>query len=100
MKLIYCPECDDVITIAHEKTLCGCGASWGWFTGAFLNGSQAEFGGEAIPLGFDNVGFERALMRSRKTKGKQSEPFIAFVIEADCPTFKKAPSTACAGTGG
>lgn len=91
MKLIYCPTCNDVKRLKFGKTLCDCGASWGWCRGPLLTAPPVEFGGDAIPLGIDGVGFERALMRSQETKGKQSEPFIAFVIEADCPTFKKAP---------
>lgn len=48
---------------------------------------NAEFKGPAIPLGFHNTYFFNALKNQpKKDWGKE---FTAFVIEKNCPTFKK-----------
>ena len=59
MKLIYCPECQDLITvhIADEPRKCECGKSWG----RYLDRKVADFGGMAIPVGINNNSFQACL---------------------------------------
>ena len=78
MKLIFCPNCDDVIRLKKSIRTCTCVRSWGMY---LEDGLHAKIGGDAIPLGFNNMDFVRAL-------GEGGE-FIAFVIELPCATIEK-----------
>ena len=49
------------------------------------DGLNAEIGGRAIPLGFDNGSFVRAL--SDRPKEGLGRRFEAFVIAEQCPTI-------------
>jgi hypothetical protein len=61
MKLLYCPECDDLIKLPLSNMLgdethyrcCFCGESWG----RYIDVENAEYGGKAIPFGIDNNSF-------------------------------------------
>lgn len=88
MKLIYCPDCEDVRKI-HSKTLgvqCRCGKSWGYYE---ADGIHARYGGSAIPLGIGNGSFVLAVQEWMHNS-KHPKAFVAFVIEGDCPTFERA----------
>lgn len=87
MKLIFCEKCKDVVAIRPQKRSCFCGASWG----QYLNSLDAVFGGESIPLGFANSSFLEAL-RDQPTTGSGAV-FMAFVIEKNCPTFRRDAET-------
>lgn len=82
MKLIYCPECQDVQKLQHFKRECWCGQSWG----RYVDDLNAEIGGKAIPLGFANSTFAHALKYRCKTD--VGSRFVAFVIEEECPTIR------------
>ena len=83
MKLIYCKKCHDVVSMRYQERSCFCGKS----KGKYLDNLNAEFSGPVIPLGFHNKYFHEALKNQPDANwGKQ---FTAFVIEKDCPTFKK-----------
>lgn len=89
MKLIYCPKCQDVRKLDYKPVVCNCGASRGWY---HSDGLHADITGEAIPLGFDNFSFRRALVRKaedRWGKDGQGAVFEAFVIPKDCSTVTK-----------
>ena len=75
MKLILCPECQDVVKLIMEETRsCKCGRS----SGKYLDPLYAEISGKAIPLGFDNGMLRNAVVNRRKAgKGVR---FDAFVI--------------------
>lgn len=83
MKLIFCPECQDVRKIDHTKVVCFCGAS----SGKYIDDINAVISGSAIPLGFDNYAFAKALIR-RPTEG-MGRRFQAFVIPKICPTIEE-----------
>lgn len=85
MKLIYCGNCGDVLSITTEEIrTCSCGHSSGMYT----DNLNAWYKGEkCIPLGFNNGSFNRALANQPETDWGQE--FSAFVIEKDCKTFKK-----------
>jgi len=46
MKLIFCPECQDVVVLSAELKACKCRAAWGR-----LNGDVIEINSHAIPIG-------------------------------------------------
>jgi len=82
MKLIFCPECHDVRSLAKALRICSCGESWG----RYHNEIDARVGGKAVPLGFANGSFVRALA-NRPVDGL-GERFEAFVIPHQCPTVR------------
>jgi hypothetical protein len=86
MKLIFCQKCQDVVKLqAEESRTCLCGESWGRYKNDGLN---AVYGGEAVPLGFDNPTLAEALQNQPKEgRGRR---FEAFVIAEECDTFKES----------
>ncbi|MCP4424429.1 MAG: hypothetical protein GY803_08065 [Chloroflexi bacterium] len=86
MKLVYCPECHDVLKLLTDQTrYCDCGRAWG----SYVDYLNAEIGGTAVPLGFDNGSLALALAeRPRSGMGKM---FAAFVIPVEYDTVKAEP---------
>jgi len=87
MKLIYCPECRDVVALIFEERRCLCGRSFGFYKPDCIN---AVTGGEAIAIGFDNHSFEEALS-SRLEFGDVRE-FTAFVVPRVWRSIKHLPN--------
>ena len=85
MKLIFCPECEDVLKLLRYERTCHCKLSGG----AYLDGLRAAIWGKAVPLGFANGSFVRAL--GRQPEHGPGERFDAFVIEKHCPTITVVP---------
>lgn len=83
MKLIFCPECHDVVKLARDWRNCECRASGG----QYKNDLDAVYTAPAIPLGFANSTLVKAI-ENQPDEGK-GECFEAFVIPKSCPTFKK-----------
>ena len=83
MKLIFCKECHDIFRLINEKRFCKCGKSWGNYT----DDINAEIGGLAVPIGFENSSFVKAF-KNRPKEGLGSR-FDAFVIPEKCPTIKE-----------
>jgi len=84
MKLIFCKECTDVVRLKTSKIkYCDCGQSYGMYTDEL----NAWYQGPCVPLGFANSTFLRALQN--QPESGWGENFDAFVIEKDCPTFRK-----------
>lgn len=95
MKLIFCPKCQDVKKLQLEITTCRCNNSWG----KYLDGINAEIGGDAIPIGISNSSLAEAIVketeykesvvpyyRPLRTKGFE---FTAFIIPKNCESVKK-----------
>jgi len=83
MKLIYCRECGDVISLTSKEQSCRCGKA----RGAYTDTRNAWYSGKAVPLGFDNPDFF-ATIDNQPTQG-MSKFFNAFVVPENCATFKK-----------
>lgn len=83
MKLIFCPECEDVVRLQEVDRQCRCGKSGGKYTDII----NAEIWGKAIPIGFNNSSFVAALLK-RPDEGMGSR-FEAFVIPHKCASVKK-----------
>lgn len=84
MKLIFCPECQDVLKLDFGEVWCSCEASSGWYENDGLN---AVYCGSAIPLGFANGSLVKAI-ENQPDEG-MGKCFVAFVIPKSCPTFRK-----------
>ncbi len=81
MKLILCPHCQDVKKLQFRKTSCQCKKSYG----KYLDEVNAEIGGDAIPIGFDNGTLANAIINQPKQGlGYQ---FNAFVIPKQCKSI-------------
>ena len=85
MKLIFCPKCQDMVKLLHDKRYCSCKASWGWYE---KDGRNAVIGGEAIPIGIDNSQFVPALKEADDTKDR-SHYFGAWVFGSLPDTIKR-----------
>jgi len=81
MKLIYCPQCHDVVKLDFMERTCECRASYGYYE----DDLNAIYGGSAVPLGFANSSLVKAV-KNQPDKG-MGENFEAFVIPKSCPTF-------------
>jgi len=89
MKLIVCSLCRDARALrpAH-RAACACGQSWGMYS---EDGVKAEYGGLAIPVEICSESLALAMRRRRKD---DHYPWgvLAYLVEADCPTFRKGDS--------
>jgi hypothetical protein len=52
--------------------------------GQYLDGSNAEISGKAVPIGIDNRSFTKAL-KGQMDRGR----FVSFVIDEPCETVKR-----------
>ena len=86
MKLIYCPECRDMVLLIFEERSCQCGKSFGYYK---PDGHNAVTGGTAIVIGFDNQSFENAL--SSRLDYDDTRPFIAYVMPRVYHSVKHYP---------
>jgi len=69
MKLIYCPDCRDMIKLRKlEFRHCACGHSWGYY---FEDDLTAEIGGSAAPVAIENDELREAVLR-RPREGRGS----------------------------
>lgn len=83
MKLIFCPECRDIVKLVTDKwRTCDCGKSGGRYLDDDL---EAVYEGRAVPLGIDGPSFASAIKNSDAVL---SENFEAFVIATNCSTFQ------------
>ncbi len=82
MKLIFCPECSDVVKGSCKPRECACGASGI----QYLDDLRAFYWGEAVPLGFCNSALLEAVEKQPATG--EGQHFTAFVIPKECATFK------------
>jgi hypothetical protein len=85
MKLIFCTECHDIVSLKSDWRHCDCGLSCGKYEDDGLN---AVVSGPCIPLGFANQSLMWAI-RKRPETGLGSR-FEAFVIPKVCPTVREA----------
>jgi len=92
MKLIFCPHCQDVRKLDYKEVRCKCERSSGWYKSDGLN---AIIAGSAIPVGFHNASFSRAL-HSRPVSGPGAR-FEAFVIPVECPTIERLQESNLSG---
>lgn len=76
VKLIFCPECQDVKALHRYKmTVCDCTKSSGWY----IDDLNAQVNQHAIILGINNSSFGTAL-RMHKANRKLNNRFESFFI--------------------
>jgi hypothetical protein len=86
MKLIYCTECRDLVSLTlGTPRKCQCLHAGGHYTDPL----HAVYWGTALPVGLDNRSFLEAV--KRQPRAGMGEPFNAFIIPRKCPTFQFLP---------
>lgn len=56
MKLLMCMDCMDIFNLTHTEKNCGCGKT----KGRYVDNLNAEYSGNAQPIGFANGSFRTA----------------------------------------
>lgn len=83
MKLLLCLKCSHIFNLDFKERICDCSAT----KGKYINQQTAIYHGEhAVPLGFANDSFLKAIKNQPKSAGL-GEEFLAFVIPKESPTF-------------
>ena len=76
MKLLFCPECSDVIKLSYKKRFCFCKKSYGYIKDEITGVCDVAYiNSVGMPLAIDNNDLVRAF-NSRKTEDS------AWVIKA------------------
>lgn len=92
MKLLFCPNCQDVVKLkVQEMRFCACREC----SGIYLDVLNAEYYGKAIPLGFANNTLVEALKKRDKAINDGTEhnaskgiAFTAFIIPSQSSSIK------------
>lgn len=84
MKLLFCKACQDVFRLIDTERVCRCGAT----RGRYVDELNAVYTGtDAVPIGFANSSFVRAVRAQPIEDSRGGERFDAFVIPVECATF-------------
>ena len=82
MKLLFCNTCRDIVKLSRTTRTCQCGATGGHYR---EDGVNAIYYGPAIPLGFANSEFNKAL--DSQPEFGDGYRYTSFVIPKVCPTM-------------
>lgn len=85
MKLIFCPQCEDIVKLRFSWTYCECKDSYGMYQN---DGINAIIGGRAISLGIANSSLVKSLRKYNDWKDEMGIPLEAFIIPKNCKTIK------------
>lgn len=86
MKLIYCPECRDIVKLRWDGIrFCVCRESWG----EYINYQDAQIGGVAIPISIVDASLADAICGRPEIDPGYGRRFDAFVIPRNCPTVEE-----------
>ena len=93
MKLHMCLECMDVFSLSHKEKVCGCGNT----KGRYIDNLNAEYSGNAQPIGFANGSFRQSFQLQKiedKTPKRKNEcckgvEFTAFFIPKSATSLTK-----------
>ncbi len=88
MKLLFCPDCQDVRKLAKEPeiTTCDCGSSWGFYKD---DGHNAVIGA-GLAIGLDNNSVAFAIKERLNGNGK-SVYLSAWLMATDHKTIEYGP---------
>jgi predicted nucleic acid-binding Zn-ribbon protein len=93
MKLLACIDCGDIFNLTSKEKSCSCGKT----KGRYINDIDAEYEGNAQPIGFSNPSFRTSLIIQRQ-EDKMPKPknecckgveFTAFFIPKAATTLTK-----------
>jgi|GEM_PF-6287036 hypothetical protein len=85
MILIFCPECDDIVSLTdREMRYCKCKKSGGMY----VNEVRAEIEGKAVPL---EVDIDHIKIECKRIKKSAPFSFWAFIPPDDSPFVYKQP---------
>jgi hypothetical protein len=82
MKLIFCPDCQDVFKLTKKVKSCECGKC----KGKYINNIDAIYN-DGIPLGFNNTTLGMAI--ANQPVAGWGKRFEAFVIARNVKTLTK-----------
>jgi len=90
MKLVFCPHCQDVVRLIHERRSCLCGKVTGWYEDDV---KAVVYGKDAVVLGVDNYSLVQALQMHRRQREQKMEQdrgpeFTAFIISDKAPSVE------------
>lgn len=86
MKLLFCPECNDVQKLLQEPeiTTCNCGDSWGFYK---PDGWNAVIAGKGLAIGLDNNSLAYAI--KERVKGTNGGIYLsAWLMATDHKTIE------------
>lgn len=87
MKFLYCKKCGDVVGLRHNGPRhCACGSSSGRYVDKKLEHGVYK-GEHAVPFGFSNGQFAKAIMNQPESNVEGGKRFEAFVVPKITPTF-------------
>jgi hypothetical protein len=88
IKLLHCPDCQDVRKLAEEPeiTTCDCGRSWGFYKA----GGHYAVIGAGLAIGLDNNSMEYAVRERLNGNGK-SIYLNAWLMATDHKTIEYGP---------
>lgn len=84
MKLLFCPDCWDVIKLALDVRQCACGRVKGKYT----DNLHAVTNGEGVCLAFNNTTLSNAIAEYALTKDRKSRKGLGGVTQADTLYFQ------------
>ena len=84
MKLIICPECQDVVKLTQESRSCSCGACYG----RYYDNKNCQVSENAVVIGFSNPGLLNAV-QCYAHDSRQSHEFKAFVLPSPCSSISR-----------
>jgi hypothetical protein len=89
MKLIYCPECSDLVTLTPDtvKRECRSKCSWGHYLQD--DNINAVYGGKAVPIGINSHNLDSAIECQLDDVPLH---FSAYIVPKNCETFKREES--------
>lgn len=82
MKLLFCPDCQDVFKLTKKVKTCECGRC----KGKYIDNINAIYN-DGIPLGFNNTTLGMAI--AAQPVAGWGKKFEAFVIPRNSPTLTK-----------
>jgi hypothetical protein len=71
MKLIFCPECHDVVRLLEFQRECRCRASWGCYR---PDGENIVVGGKGVPMAIAGGSITRALRLLKEYPDSETGP--------------------------
>jgi len=90
MKLLLCPQCNDIKKLNLERRTCRCGQSWAKYENKSLTSTHMVVANEsAIILGIDSSVLEKAVQRRLSNPKGPQQQVVTFLVKEPCSTVKR-----------